>query len=43
MSGWKNQKVLLPGGIHQFDWRTFQLEYRDFFDITKLASTYTWL
>lgn len=36
ISDWENQKELLPDDIHQFDWRTFQLEYRDFIDIAKL-------
>lgn len=36
MSDWEHQKETLPDDIHQFDWRTFQLEYRDFIDIAKL-------
>lgn len=27
---------MLPDDIHQFDWRTFQLEYRDYIDLAKL-------
>ncbi len=27
----------LPADIHQFDWRTFQQEYRDYIDLAKLA------
>ena len=26
----------LPADLHQFDWRTFQLEYRDYIDLAKL-------
>ena len=33
---WDNQKNLLPNDINEFDWRTFQLEYRDFLDLAKL-------
>jgi hypothetical protein len=33
---WEKQKEMLPGDIHQFDWRTFQLEYRDYIDLAKL-------
>ena len=33
---WERQKELLPDDIHQFDWRTFQLEYRDYIDLAKL-------
>ncbi|MEX0635911.1 MAG: EcsC family protein, partial [Ferruginibacter sp.] len=27
----------LPEDIHQFDWRNFQQEYRDYIDLAKLA------
>ncbi|HEU4470063.1 MAG TPA: EcsC family protein, partial [Flavisolibacter sp.] len=27
----------LPGDIHQFDWRSFQQEYRDYIDLAKMA------
>lgn len=27
----------MPDDIHQFDWRRFQQEYRDYLDIAKLA------
>ncbi|WP_187260526.1 EcsC family protein [Pontibacter beigongshangensis] len=37
MVNWEAQKHLLPPDIHQFDWRTFQQEYRDYIDIPKLA------
>jgi len=33
---WENQKAMLPDDIHKFDWRTFQLEYRDYIDLVKL-------
>lgn len=33
---WEQEKIRLPEDIHQFDWRTFQLEYRDYLDIAKL-------
>lgn len=36
MDDWEVQKESLPDDIDQFDWRTFQLEYRDFIDIAKL-------
>ncbi|GGC29960.1 ABC transporter-associated protein EcsC [Marivirga lumbricoides] len=36
MSDWEQQKELLPNDIHEFDWRTFQLEYRDYIDLAKL-------
>ncbi|MFD2247912.1 EcsC family protein [Pontibacter ruber] len=37
MVDWESQKHLLPEDIHQFDWRTFQQEYRDYIDLAKLA------
>ncbi|MBA9076328.1 EcsC family protein [Rufibacter quisquiliarum] len=37
MVDWEAQKQLLPEDIHQFDWRTFQQEYRDYIDLAKLA------
>ncbi|MEL7002259.1 MAG: EcsC family protein [Bacteroidota bacterium] len=33
---WKKQKELLPEDINEFDWRTFQIEYRDYIDLAKL-------
>ena len=27
----------LPEDIHQFDWRSFQQEYRDYIDLAKMA------
>jgi hypothetical protein len=37
MNDWENQKHLLPDDINQFDWRSFQLEYRDYIDLAKMA------
>jgi EcsC protein family len=34
---WETKKQQLPDSIHQFDWRNFQQEYRDYIDIAKLA------
>ena len=36
MQDWEKEKELLPEDIHQFDWRSFQLEYRDYIDLAKL-------
>ncbi|MFY0652905.1 MAG: EcsC family protein [Cyclobacteriaceae bacterium] len=36
VADWENQKNLIPSNIHDFDWRTFQLEYRDHIDLAKL-------
>ena len=36
IADWENQKAMLPDDIHKFDWRTFQLEYRDYIDLAKL-------
>ena len=27
----------MPDDIHQFDWRSFQQEYRDYIDLAKMA------
>jgi len=37
MINWEKQKQNLPSDIHQFDWRTFQQEYRDYIDLAKMA------
>jgi hypothetical protein len=37
MVNWEEQKNNFPDDIHQFDWRTFQQEYRDYIDLAKLA------
>ena len=33
---WSEEEHKLPPDINQFDWRTFQLEYRDYLDLAKL-------
>ena len=37
LSNWKQTCEELPSDINQFDWRTFQQEYRDYIDLAKLA------
>jgi len=37
MVNWDKKSKELPGDIHQFDWRNFQQEYRDYIDIAKMA------
>lgn len=37
MTDWDKKKTLLPEDIHQFDWRNFQQEYRDYIDLAKLG------
>lgn len=37
MQDWDNTSRQLPEDIHQFDWRTFQQEYRDYIDLAKMA------
>ncbi len=37
MERWDEQSQLLPDDIDQFDWLTFQLEYRDYIDLAKMA------
>lgn len=37
MENWDVKKHLLPDDVHQFDWRNFQQEYRDYIDLAKLA------
>jgi len=36
MQGWDSKKQNMPDDINQFDWRTFQIEYRDYLDLAKL-------
>lgn len=36
MSNWETEQNHLAEDIHDFDWRTFQLEYRDHVDLAKL-------
>ncbi len=37
MTDWETKKKELPPDIHQFDWRNFQQEYRDYIDLAKMA------
>lgn len=37
MTNWQAKSQLLPDDINQFDWRTFQQEYRDYIDLAKMA------
>ncbi|MEO6819624.1 MAG: EcsC family protein [Ginsengibacter sp.] len=37
MTNWEEKKQDLPEDIHEFDWRNFQQEYRDYLDLAKLA------
>ncbi len=37
MVNWEAQKEQLPDDINQFNWRTFQQEYRDYIDLAKMA------
>jgi hypothetical protein len=37
MKNWDEKSKSLPPDIHQFEWRSFQQEYRDYIDLAKLA------
>lgn len=37
MEHWAARRHELPASIHEFDWRTFQQEYRDYIDLAKMA------
>jgi hypothetical protein len=37
ITNWNEKSKELPEDIHQFDWRNFQQEYRDYIDLAKLA------
>lgn len=37
MQNWEQQMLALPAGEENFDWQTFQQEYRDYIDLAKLA------
>lgn len=37
IENWETYKSDLPSDLSQFDWRTFQLDYRDYIDLAKLA------
>jgi hypothetical protein len=36
LEDWSQHEHKLPQNINEFDWRTFQLEYRDYIDLAKL-------
>ena len=36
LENWYSEAHNLPQNINEFDWRTFQLEYRDYIDLAKL-------
>lgn len=37
MVNWQDQSEQLPASLDEFDWRSFQQEYRDYIDLAKLA------
>lgn len=37
MQNWDENLIVLPESADQFDWQTFQQEYRDYIDLAKLA------
>ncbi|KAA9339452.1 EcsC family protein [Hymenobacter busanensis] len=37
VADWETYRHTLPTDVHQFDWRTFQQEYRDYIDLAKMA------
>jgi hypothetical protein len=37
VADWEVQKQALPDDMHQFEWRPFQQEYRDYIDLVKMA------
>jgi hypothetical protein len=37
MIDWETKCNSLPGDINEFDWRSFQQEYRDYIDLAKMA------
>lgn len=37
ITNWAEKSRLIPEDIHEFDWQSFQQEYRDYIDIAKLA------
>jgi EcsC family protein len=37
ISNWRTYSQTLPASLDEFDWRTFQQEYRDYIDLAKLA------
>lgn len=37
MTDWELKRLELPDDINQFEWRSFQQEYRDYIDLAKMA------
>ena len=37
MQNWDEKLIVFPENANQFDWQTFQQEYRDYIDLAKLA------
>jgi hypothetical protein len=37
LADWTNLSKQLPEDIHQFEWQSFQQEYRDYIDLAKMA------
>lgn len=37
IAGWQGYSQSLSGNVQEFDWRTFQQEYRDYIDLAKMA------
>jgi hypothetical protein len=37
LADWDAYRHTLPTDVHEFDWRTFQQEYRDYIDLAKMA------
>ncbi|MXV50727.1 EcsC family protein [Pedobacter sp. HMF7647] len=37
IENWETYAASLPADVDQFDWRTFQQEYRDYIDLAKMA------
>ena len=37
ISNWQGYSHTLPGDVSEFDWRSFQQEYRDYIDLAKMA------
>ncbi len=37
LADWEAYRQTLPADVNEFDWRTFQQEYRDYIDLAKLA------
>jgi len=37
LENWEEYRHTLPADLKEFDWKTFQLDYRDYIDLAKLA------